>query len=163
MILGIPWLSEENPHIDWAQGAIAVRQGQGLISLPLAKPLQWTEDEAVAHIDFIISKNNLSQLMRSKMMTGAFLGYIREVEEEESVVLEAQGGTEVKPKWDQALPSEVRAVLEEFDDVFPQELPQGLPPVHQGHEFNIELEDNQPPANRPLYKMSPLELGEAKK
>ena len=33
----------------------------------------------------------------------------------------------------------------------------------QGHEFKIELEDNQPPANRPLYKMSPLELGEAKR
>ena len=48
---------------------------------------------------------------------------------EESVVLEAQGDAVVKPKWDQALPLDVRAVLEEFDDVFPQELPQGLPPV----------------------------------
>ena len=24
-----------------------------------------------------------------------------------------------KPKWDQALPSSIRVVLEEFDDVFP--------------------------------------------
>ena len=24
MILGIPWLSRENPHIDWAQGAITL-------------------------------------------------------------------------------------------------------------------------------------------
>ena len=75
--------------------------------------------------------------MKSKVMTGAFLGYIREVNVEESVVLEAQGDLVVKPKWDQALPIDVHAVLEEFDDVFPQELTQGLPPVHQGHEFKI--------------------------
>ena len=40
-----------------------------------------------------------------------------------------------KPKWDQALLSSIRAVLEEFDDVFPQDLPLGLPPVREGHEF----------------------------
>ena len=50
------------------------------------------------------------------------------------MVLEAQGDAVVKPKWDQALPLDVRAVLEEFDDVFPQELPQGLTPVRQGVE-----------------------------
>ena len=56
----------------------------------------------------------------------------------------------VKPKWDQALPTDVHAVLEEFDDIFPHELPQGLPLVRQGHEFKIELEDNQSLVNRPL-------------
>ena len=62
--------------------------------------------------------------------------------------------TTQKPKWDQALPSHIHAVLEEFDDVFPQDLPLGLPPVHQGHEFKIDLEDDVPPVHRPLYKMS---------
>ena len=101
--------------------------------------------------------------MKSKVMTRAFLGYIREATIEESVVLEVHGDSVVKPKWDQALPTDVRAILEEFDDIFPQELPQGLSPVRQGHEFKIELEDNQPPQNRPLYKMSPFELGKAKR
>ena len=68
-----------------------------------------------------------------------------------------------KPKWDQALPSSIRAVLEEFDDVFPQDLSLGLPPVCEGHEFKIDLEDEVPPVHRPLYKMSLLELEEAKK
>ena len=67
-----------------------------------------------------------------------------------------------KPKWDQALPSQICAVLEEFHDVFPQDLPLGLSPVRQGHEFRIDLEDDVPPVHRPLYKMSPLELEEAK-
>ena len=71
--------------------------------------------------------------------------------------------TTQKPKWDQALPSSIRAVLEYFDDVFPQDLPLGLPPVHEGHEFKIHSEDEVPLVHRPLYKMSPLELEEARK
>ena len=65
--------------------------------------------------------------------------------------------TILKPKWHQALPSQICAVLEEFDDVFPQDLPLELPLVRQGHEFKIDLEDDVPPIHRPLYKMSPLE------
>lgn len=38
MILGIPWLSQENPHIDWKQATIVIKQGQKWISLPLEKP-----------------------------------------------------------------------------------------------------------------------------
>ena len=47
--------------------------------------------------------------------------------------------------------------------MFPQDLPLGLPPVRNGHEFNIDLEDEMPPVHRPLHQMSPLELEEAKK
>ena len=35
--------------------------------------------------------------------------------------------------------------------------------MRQGHEFKIDLEGNVPPVHRPLYKMSPLKLDEAKK
>ena len=35
--------------------------------------------------------------------------------------------------------------------------------MHEGHEFKIDLEDEVPPIHRSLYKMSPLELEEAKK
>ena len=69
MILGIPWLSKENPHIDWAQGAITVWQGQRWISLPLAKPLQRTSADEEAHLGHIISKNSLGSMMKLKMMT----------------------------------------------------------------------------------------------
>ena len=116
MILGIPWLSEENPHIDWAQGAIAVQQGQKWISLPLAKPKR-NIIEHEDHLAYYISENRISPILRSKVMDGAFLGYIRLAEEEESMVLEVQGSTAVKPKWDPALPKDVHVVLEEFDDV----------------------------------------------
>ena len=57
----------------------------------------------------------------------------------------------------------IKEVLKECADIFPDELPIGLPPVRKGHEFRIDLEDDVPPVHRPLYKLSPLELDEAKK
>ena len=59
-------------------------------------------------------------------------------EDPEGMETPEESMTTQKPKWDQALPSQIRAVLEEFDDVFPQDLPLGLPPVRQGHEFKID-------------------------
>ena len=63
----------------------------------------------------------------------------------------------------QDLPIEIKAVLDEYEDVFPKDSPPGLPPILKGHEFKIELKDDAPPVHRPLYKLSPLELVEAKK
>ena len=51
-------------------------------------------------------------------------------------------------KWRLDLPAVVKAVLEDYDDVFPEDLPPGLPPKRQGYEFKIELEDNVPPVHR---------------
>ena len=64
-----------------------------------------------------------------------------------------------KPKWDRALPSSIRAVLKEYDDVFPQDLPLGLPPVHEGHEFKIDLEDEVPPVPSPIVQDEPARVG----
>ena len=36
MIIGIPWLSKENPHIDCTQGVVVIKKGQNWISLSLA-------------------------------------------------------------------------------------------------------------------------------
>ena len=52
------------------------------------------------------------------------------------------------------LPSTIWEVLETYSDVFPSELPKGVPPVRMGHEFKIDLEDETPPILRPLYKLS---------
>ena len=61
------------------------------------------------------------------------------------------------------IPEQIKGILKEYSDVFPDELPIGLPPKRMGHEFKIDLEDDVPPVHRPLYKLSPLELTEAKK
>src|SRR3954462_2691510 len=52
---------------------------------------------------------------------------------------------------------QARTLLQEFEDVFPEELPLELPPErHLTHR--IELEPGSPPPWRPLYRASPMEL-----
>ena len=61
------------------------------------------------------------------------------------------------------MPKCIKAVLKEYSDIFPQDLPPRLPPIRIGHEFRVDLEDDTPPVHRPLYKLSPLQLEEAHK
>ena len=65
--------------------------------------------------------------------------------------------------WREDLPTELKAILKGYEDVFLKDLPPGLPPICKGHDFKIELKDNAPPVHQSLYKLSPLELVEAKK
>lgn len=53
-------------------------------------------------------------------------------------------------------------LLDEYTDVFPQELPPGLPPS-RGREHTIELEPDAKPPFRPIYRLSFKELQELDK
>ena len=82
---------------------------------------------------------------------------------EERTEEEAVGGPlDVEKLRRPDLSSPIWEVLEAYSDVFRSELPQGVPLVRTGHEFKINLEDETLPIHRPLYKLSPLELNEAK-
>ena len=52
--------------------------------------------------------------------------------------------------WREDLTAEIKAVLDEYEVVFPKDLPPGLLPICKGHEFKIELEDDLPPVHWPL-------------
>ena len=93
----------------------------------------------------------------------AFMGYIRKVEEPVPVVPVSTTGSDVEKALRSEMPQQIKDVLEEFEDIFPVDLPRGIPPVRMGHEFKIELEDDAPLVHRSIYKLSPLELEEAKK
>ena len=52
------------------------------------------------------------------------------------------------------LPSGVESVLQEFEDVFPKEIPPGLPPL-RGIEHHIDLVPGAVLPNRPAYRSNP--------
>ena len=160
MILGIPWLSKENPHIDWTQAAVVMKKGQDWISLPLAK----SQQQDPVHLATEISATQLEQDAQEKRSGTSFPGDypIGQRRIQRGWKHRRSPRLHKKPKWDQALPSHIRAVLEEFDDVFPQDLPLGLPPVRQGHEFRIDLEDDVSPSPSPSIQDEPARVGRGK-
>jgi transposase InsO family protein len=66
-------------------------------------------------------------------------------------------------KVDNDLPPCVSALLHEFADVFPEEIP-GLPPERPGVSHTIPLTDPQArPPSKPLYRLSRAEVAEAER
>ncbi|XP_048228312.1 uncharacterized protein LOC125369576 [Ricinus communis] len=58
-----------------------------------------------------------------------------------------------------SLPSVFVSVLQEYDDVFPEELPSGLPPL-RGIEHQIDFVPGSSIPNRPAYRVNPEETKE---
>lgn len=53
-----------------------------------------------------------------------------------------------------SLPSLVKSLLQEFDDVFLEEMPSGLPPI-RGIEHQIDFVPGAVIPNRPAYRNNP--------
>jgi hypothetical protein len=62
-------------------------------------------------------------------------------------------------KFDPSLPSVVVALLQEFEDIFPDDVPSGLPP-NRGIEHQINFIPGASIPNRPTYKSNPEETKE---
>jgi hypothetical protein len=60
---------------------------------------------------------------------------------------------------DSCVPSIVKVLLQEFKDVFPEEIPSGLPPI-KGIEHQIDLVLGASIPNKPAYKSNPEESKE---
>ena len=60
---------------------------------------------------------------------------------------------------DPVIPSSVVSLLQEFDDVFPEDMPPGLPPI-RGIEHQIDFVPGASIPNRPAYRSNPDETKE---
>ena len=60
---------------------------------------------------------------------------------------------------DSAIPSVVVSLMQEFDDVFPEDIPNGLPPL-RGIEHQIDLVPRASIPNRPANRSNPEETKE---
>ena len=63
---------------------------------------------------------------------------------------------------DTSLPSSIVSLLQEFEDVFPEEVPKGLPPIRR-IEHQIDFVPGATIPNRPAYRSNPEETKELQK
>ena len=110
------------------------------------------------------SAKAFKRYLRKQKQSQAYVAFLRKVDEiAEEKVEGAQVPSKVHKIKREGLPEEIWKVWEEYANIFPRDLPKGLPPKRLGHEFKIDLEPDIKPVHRPIYKLSPLELDEAKK
>jgi hypothetical protein len=140
VIVGSPWLKRHNPSIDWSTGIVRVSSQGRQCVLPL---------HTHSHVATI-------QMVSAIQMK-------REVQKGEDMYLVLiQDAVEHTSDSKATISGDAAAIISEYKDVFPDELPSHLPPVRE-IDHRIELEPGQNPPSKPTYRMSQPEMDELKK
>ncbi len=121
IILGMPWLTDENPHIDWVKRQLTICRGSCSIQLHAL-------DSPMRHV---ISALQFAKLTRT---CEYYLAVIRTTETDTAIE---------KNYHDQP---DLQKLLTKYHDVFPDDLPPGLPPPRT-FDHHIDLvPDTLPPS-----------------
>lgn len=156
-ILGMPWLVKHNPTVDWINKIVKFEHNN--YSVELSSPSSSSSCSTTAELinsrqmDQVLSLSakQFNRIIR-RNTDPVYLAIIREVESEIATP-SSQRNQQSK---------EVRPILKEFEDVFPDELPHTLPP-RRNVDHRIELEPGHQSPSRSPYRMSSVELEELKK
>jgi hypothetical protein len=144
VILGMPWLKAHNPHIDWRTHEIRITASSG-----------------TSHL-FPSSKSKPPVCIHARLVTAnQFVHLARQSEAYLAVVRPSQDGPPQPGSSSEQHPL-ASALLTEFQDVFPENLPPGLPP-ERSVDHRIELVPGSDPPNKPPYRLSPAEQDVLKK
>ena len=137
VILGEDWMHAHKADLRYSINAISLLKGRRRYTLRDLCPTNQTRQP-------LLSAIQLKRDLRTEMLV--CIVQVKAIDEE------AQ---------EPVLPPEVQELVAKYDDVFAPP-PAGLPPDRNvGH--TIPLEQGAVPPYRPLYRMSPLELAEAKR
>jgi predicted aspartyl protease len=144
VILGMPWLTKRNPDIDWSAHRITFRQEQSSVSM------NSTSSSSQGTCSLIKTKA-LKKAMRCNQLEQIFLVALQEVKEEKPE----------KPP-DGCEREEEEKILQEYNDLFPAELPKHLP-IARTVDHRIDIIPGSAPAFKQVYRASPVENDAIKK
>lgn len=136
-VLGKPWLQKYNPDIDWRANKVTVEMNGEKHELPTVQT-EAPKDE------FLTFEELEAELAKGKQLM------VISVKPEEKTIEQRSDDQEM-----------AKQILAEYDDVFKEELPAGLPPSDRLQHV-IELEEGAKPHCEPLRPMSPGELKETR-
>ncbi|GMF32011.1 unnamed protein product [Phytophthora lilii] len=195
VILGLPWLVQFNPRIDWQTGVMRLHKQRVVSDLRSANNSLEVSEPTVASVkvkpEFLQHPlpQNLRQQLDDYVKAGYFsmplgpssmtalgsqpLPRIADKDSDDDadaslcIVSAAEFKSNVKAKEYaelyhvkvktspkvKAVPLQLQAVREEFADVFPAELPPGLPP-NRSIEHEVGLKSGATPSNRTPFRLS---------
>jgi transposase InsO family protein len=148
LLLGEQWLRGARANISYDEDCVKgyTRKGKPF-TFRCQESMAMTGSDCVNLNKLVISMVQAKRLARKGCKT--FLSSVTKI------LSDADSAVEI--------PAPVRAILQEYDDVFPDEVP-GLPPVRPGVSHTIPLSDPlAKPPSRPLYRLSRAEVAEAER
>ena len=141
IILGKPWLTRINPAIDWQANTLQFQHKGEAVFLSCN-----LDSDSTPTCSTLLSSQQLKRAVRKG--SELFMAVVKPTDETPASSSE---------------PSPLAAqLLSEFADVFPDQLPAGLPPSRDV-DHAIETVPGAAPPSKAPYRMSPLELDELKK
>ena len=157
-ILGMAWLNQHKPHIQWSDRTVQFSYSRKHHVLRGSdQPL--TTSRASVNLTYLLSESEfLAQQSEFEYVDVAWVrgGTMADVQFHCNAMQQSTSTSTDKDS------ESVRYLLEEFRDVFPDDLPAGLPPA-RAIDHRIELMPGSAPTSRPTYRMSMTELDELKK
>ena len=160
VVLGMEWILEWDPRPEWKKLEFTVETTLGtkrirrLPTMPKAQDLEDLADKIKAEFN-LMSEKDVKKALKKKGEVECILYFAREGEEVQDRFNNIGSGTSGVQD------PELRKLLDEFRDVFKDELPDGLPPKRAvDHEINT---GNEAPANRNAYPLSVVQLEEQTK
>ena len=169
-ILGKSWLDRWNPAINWKENSMQWRMGKRLIKVTgVSKAHTAMNASSLFDLSSTVESISAQRMRRIAKREPVYLMVVRTNAESENTVNEEQEPTndgQIVTVNDDTTrteyPEQVQPILTEFADIFPKELPAGLPPQRQ-LDHRIELVPGAEPPHRAPYRMSPKGLDELKK
>ena len=152
-ILGKPWLTKHNPHIDWKGHQLTLHQGRyaKLILHGILKPIQQETRTDSSATPKPLSACQFRRLVK-KGKAQAYVAMVRSAPSPDvAAVSEDQPGHPL-----------AQQLVTEFLDVFPADLPKRLPPKRD-LDHGIELMPGSEPPSKSTIRLSYAELEELRK
>ena len=151
VILGKPWLTRYNPHINWRTNTLEFHH-QGRHIMLQTPPPPSCHKQALDQPATTLSAMQFKKQLKKGCQ--CFAALVRPVPQEEKTHDPNQNLIHPRP--------EIQQILEEYHDVFPDELPKELPPK-RSVDHRIELLPGNAPPSRSTYHMSYEELDQLKR
>lgn len=148
VILGKTWLKQYNPRINWKRNTVLVNIDNKNFFLDAESVKRQSSRE-----EALLSKKQFAKLVK-RQKSKIYLVTIHPKTN--------QCEQDIEKNISDSKDDELQRILEEYKDVFPEDLPKGLPPKRQV-EMEIKMKDDTAPVMGPMYKLSPKELKEMRK